>query len=163
MKQSDIPTALRICAGTDGSVTKLLEVLTNNKVTVKTLQQEVIKATGNTAKLLMIKQGDPVNHREVLLTVLEKPYVFACSLSPVNNMPQGVRDDLMKADIPIGRILREHKLETRRDILKIEIQESKDDIFNNIPVLSREYMIIHNKCILMWINEHFPVDGRWNV
>lgn len=78
-------------------------------------------------------------------------------------MPQGVRDDLMKADIPIGRILREHKLETRRDILKIEIQESKDDIFNNIPVLSREYMIIHNKCILMWINEHFPVDGRWNV
>ena len=163
MKQADIPAALRICAGTDGSVTGLLEVLTNNKVSVVTTYQKVVKATLDTAKLLMIKPGDPVNHREVLLTVLEKPYVFACSLSPINTMPQGVKDDLMKADIPIGRILREHKLETRRDILKIEIQENKDKIFDNTPILSREYVIIHSGRILTWINERFPIDDRWNV
>jgi chorismate-pyruvate lyase len=88
-------------------------------------------------------------------------YVLAKSLAPVKRMPQAVRDDLMRADIPIGRILREHKLETRRDILKMEIV--RQDFFGNVPVLSREYRIIYENKVLMWINECFPVDDRWKM
>ena len=162
LKQLDLPTTLRICAGTDGSVTYLLEIMTHNKVEVITRCQKVITATEKNAKLLMIKPGEPVNHREVMLLVQGIPYVFACSLAPVNTMPQGIKDDLMQADIPIGRILREHKLEIRRDILNIEIK-SGEKVFNDIPVLSREYVIIHSEKILMWINELFPVDDRWDL
>jgi chorismate-pyruvate lyase len=162
LKQFDLPTTLRICAGTDGSVTYLLEVMTLNKVEVMTKCQKVITATDKIAKLLMIMPGEPVNHREVMLQVQGIAYVLACSLAPVSTMPQGIKDDLMKADIPIGRILREHKLEIRRDILNIEIK-SGETIFNDIQVLSREYVIIHGGKILIWINELFPVDDRWDI
>lgn len=162
LKHLDIPTTLRICAGTDGSVTYLLEVMTKREVDVQTRYQEKINATDADAELLMIEPGEPVNHREVVLSVGEIPYVLARSLSPIHSMPQGMRDDLMRADIPIGRILRKYKLETRRDIINIEMKDG-EGIFKDIPVLSREYFIIHGGRILMWINELFPVDARWEL
>ncbi|MDF1557562.1 MAG: chorismate lyase [ANME-2 cluster archaeon] len=162
LKLLDIPTTLRICAGTDGSVTYLLEVMTKQRVDVQTRYQQVVNATNADAQLLMIEPGEPVNLREVVLSVSEMPYVKARSLAPIHSMPQGMRNDLMRADIPIGRILRKYKLETRRDILSIDMKNG-DGIFKDIPVLSREYVIIHDGKILMWINELFPVDARWEL
>ncbi len=159
LKRHDIPACLRICAGTDGSVTLLLEVFTGKNVEVKTIEQSVIKATQDIAKLLEIEEEDEVNLRVVTLNTNNIVYVLAKSLAPVKRMPQMVRNDIMRADIPIGKILRMHKLETRRDILKVEIVSSK--FFGDIDVLSREYRIIYNNNVLMWINECFPVDDRW--
>ena len=161
LKRPDIPSCLRISAGTDGSVTLLLELLTGKTIEVKTLEQNVIKATPSVAKLLGIEVGDEVNSRLVTLNADGIVYVLAKSLASIERMPRAVRDDLMRADIPIGRILREHRLETRRDILKMEIIHS--NFFGEIPVISREYRIIYKEKILMWINECFPVDERWNL
>ncbi len=161
LKRPDIPVCLRICAGTDGSVTLLLELLTGKTVKVVTLEQKIIKATRDIAKLLEIDVGDDVNSRLVTLNADGTTYVLAKSLAAVKRMPSAVSSDLMRANIPIGRILREHKLETRRDILKMEIVSR--DFFGDIPVLSREYNIIYNNRILMWINECFPVDNRWEI
>lgn len=161
LRRHDIPPCLRICAGTDGSVTQLLEVLTGKSVKVETISQGVVKATQEIARLLDIEIGEDVNKRLVTLNVDDIVYVLAKSLAPINRMPQAVRADLMRADIPIGRILREHKLETRRDILKMEIV--RRDFFGEIPVLSRDYKIIYENAVLMWINECFPVDGRWRM
>lgn len=161
LKRPDIPACLRICAGTDGSVTQLLEVLTGKTVDVKTLKQGIIKAAPDVAELLDIEVGEEVNNRLVTLNAGGTVYVLAKSLAPINRMPQPVKDDLMRADIPIGRILREHKLETRRDILKMEIV--RQDFFGDVPVLSREYRIIYENKVLMWINECFPVDDRWRM
>ncbi|MBC2698991.1 MAG: DUF98 domain-containing protein [ANME-2 cluster archaeon] len=158
----DIPTTLRICAGTDGSVTYLLEVMTKQQVDVVTRIQEVGEATEAEAELLDIRQNDPVNHREVVLKVSGMSYVFARSLAPIDLIPPGMKADLIRADIPIGRILRKHKLETRRDILNIGMKKG-GGIFNDVPVLSREYYIIHGGRVLMWINEQFPVDNRWEL
>jgi chorismate-pyruvate lyase len=97
LKRPDIPACLRICAGTDGSVTQLLEVLTGKTVTVKTLEQSVIKATPDIAKLLDIEVEDEVNSRLVTLDAGGTIYVLAKSLAPVKRMPQPVRDDLMRA------------------------------------------------------------------
>ncbi len=159
LKRQDIPACLRICAGTDGSVTLLLELLTCKIVNVKTLEQNVEKATPEVAELLEIDEGDEVNSRLVTLSADGMVYVLAKSLSAIKRMPQEVRSDLMRADIPIGRILREHKLETRRDILKMEFVHSV--FFGDLPVLSREYRIVYKGKVLIWINECFPVDERW--
>lgn len=161
LRRPDIPACLRICAGTDGSITQLLDVLTGKSVKVDTIFQGTVKATDKIARLLDIDDGDEVNKRLVTLKVDDIVYVLAKSLAPIKRIPQGVKDDLMKADIPIGRILREHKLETRRDILKMEIVQR--DFFGEIPVLSREYYILHENAILIWINECFPIDRRWNL
>lgn len=159
LKRQDIPACLRICAGTDGSVTLLLELLTCKTVNVKTLEQRVVKATPEIAELLEIDEGDEVNSRLVTLSADGMVYVLAKSLSAIRRMPHEVRSDLMRADIPIGKILREHKLEMRRDILKMEFVHS--DFFRDVPVLSREYKIVYKGKVLMWINECFPVDERW--
>jgi len=161
LKKPEIPASLRICAGTDGSVTLLLEVLTGKKVYVNTLDQKIIKANLDIVKLLEINKNDDVNKRTVILTADDIPYVFAESLSPIKRMPILVKKELMKADIPIGKILRNHKLETRRDIINIYV--TKHEFFKNVWVISREYFIFYNNDILMWINEIFPIDYRWNL
>ncbi|MDO8724547.1 MAG: chorismate pyruvate-lyase family protein [Candidatus Methanoperedens sp.] len=161
LNRKDIPSCLRICAGTDGSVTLLLELLTGKTINVKTLEQDVVKATPEMARLLEVEEGDKINNRLVTLSADGTVYVLARSLSAIKRMPEDVRSDLMRADIPIGKILREHKIETRRDILKMEFVHS--DFFGNVPVISREYRIIYKGKVLMWINECFPVDGRWEI
>jgi len=160
LKKPEIPLALRICAGTDGSVTLLLELLTGKTVSVETKEQYVVKATKSIAKLLDIEEGDEVNTRLVTLNAGGTVYVLAKSLSPIKRMPPKVKNDLMLAKIPIGRILRNHRLETRRDMIGMRIL--RKDFFGDIPVLSREYNIIYKNNILMWINECFPIDERWS-
>lgn len=131
-------------------------------VTVKTESQHVVKADKELADLLGIEEGSEVNDRTVKLSAGGTVFVHARSLSPLERMPQTMRDQLMRADIPIGRILRTHNLETRRDMVELEILED-EPTFDGIPILSRTYTIVHNNHILMWINERFPIDSRWRL
>ncbi|WP_440953506.1 chorismate--pyruvate lyase family protein [Methanococcoides sp. FTZ1] len=162
LKSFDIPTCLRVCAGTDGSVTFLLEIMTREDVTVVTEAQHLIQADEETASLLDIAVGSDVNYRLVTLLAGEKPFVRALSLSPIERMPEDIRQDLMRADIPIGKILRNSGIETRRDFDNIEITED-ESLFDSSSALSRSYHIVHDNKTLMWINEKFPVDDRWNL
>jgi chorismate-pyruvate lyase len=160
LKSIDIPTCLRVCAGTDGSVTFLLEIMTKHPTAVVTEYQHIIPADEQMAELFDVNVGADINERVVTLTAGDVPYVFARSLSAIEKMPEGVRSDMMKADIPIGRILRDHDIETRRDFESIEIIED-EPLFGAQKLLSRSYRIVHHSGVLMWINEKFPVDTRW--
>lgn len=160
LKSLEIPTCLRVCCGTDGSVTFLLEIMTRKPVTVKTESQFIVKADREMADLLGVEEGSEINNRTVRLYAGDTVFVQARSLSPLKRMPQTMREQLMRADIPIGRILRSHNLETRRDIAELEVLEG-ETTFDGIPVLSRSYKIVHNNYVLMWINERFPIDERW--
>ncbi|MBW6471293.1 MAG: DUF98 domain-containing protein [Methanosarcinaceae archaeon] len=162
LKRFDIPTCLRVCAGTDGSVTFLLEIMTMHDVTVVTEDQHQVPADDSMASLFDIDVGDDVNCRIVTLVADGVPYVYAKSLAPIDRMPESVRKDMMRADIPIGKILREHGIETRRDFDTIEIVKG-DNLFGCESVLSRSYRIVHNGDVLMWINEQMPVDDRWDL
>jgi chorismate-pyruvate lyase len=158
---STLPLSLRICAVTDGSITYLLEAIFGGRVEVLTVCQQVVEAEGKVCGLLDVAQGEPVNLRDVTLGVDGVVYVYARSLSPVERMPVEVREQLMRADVPIGRILRANRLETRRDILRVERHRSSK--YFECEVLYREYVIIHGGRVLMWINEEFPLDSRWDV
>lgn len=162
LKSFEIPTCLRVCCGTDGSVTFLLEIMTRKPVSVITESQYTVKADKAMAALLGVKEGSEVNDRVVCLSAGGTTFVHARSLSPLERMPDTMREQLMRADIPIGRILRNHNLETRRDMGELEILEG-ESTFDGIPVLSRSYKIVHNNHVLMWINERFPIDERWNL
>ena len=160
LKSFRIPTCLRVCAGTDGSVTFLLEIMTGHPTAVVTEYQHVIPADKWMAQMFGVEVGADINDRVVTLTSDEVPYVYARSLSAIEKMPSGVRCDLMKADIPIGRILRDHSIETRRDFEDVELR-SQEPLFGARSALSRSYKIVHHNGVLMWINERFPIDDRW--
>lgn len=162
LKSFEIPTCLRVCCGTDGSVTFLLEIMSRKPVEVTTESQFTIKADREIAALLDIEEGSEVNDRVVKLSAGGTVFVHARSLSPLERMPDTMKEQLMRADIPIGRILRSHNLETRRDMGELEILEG-EPTFGGIPVLSRSYKIVHNNYTLMWINERFPIDKRWRL
>ena len=122
-----------------------------------------IKADREIAALLDIEEGSEVNDRVVKLSAGGTlVFVHARSLSPLERMPDTMKEQLMRADIPIGRILRSHNLETRRDMGELEILEG-EPTFGGVPVLSRSYKIVHNNYTLMWINERFPIDKRWRL
>ena len=106
----------KILLGTDGSVTQLLESVTGHRVSVRTREQEVVKADTLAAERLDIAPGDSVNHRivELLDAATGEVLVYAKSQTPIARLAPEFRDDLMKADIPIGRIIERHHIEARR-------------------------------------------------
>jgi len=162
LKSFEIPTCLRVCAGTDGSVTFLLEIMTRYQTAVVTEFQHIVPADERMAEIFEVKVGADINERVVTLMSGDIPHVYARSLSAIEKMPEGVKCDMMKADIPIGRILRDHNIETRRDFEGIELIED-EPLFGADTVLSRSYRIVHHNGVLMWINERFPVDSRWEL
>jgi len=152
--------------GTDGSVTQILESITGKKVVIRTLVQKVVPADRAVAGSLSIPEGDPVNYRVVEIRTDEggEVLIHAISYTPINRLPTEFRDDLMKADIPIGRIISQHHIEARREILSARVTPATDEIgrvfaiCKNEPVLSRQYQIIHKEKPLIFIEEQFPYN-----
>lgn len=156
----------RILLGTDGSVTGLLEILTRNPVDITTLIQEVHPANTAIADLLGVECGTEVNYRVVELRNRSSGQVllYAISHTPLSRLEPAFRTDLMRADIPIGKILRVHRIESRRDILSFAVQPADEDlsaafgICRGEPVLTRRYHIIRQEKPLIAIQEFFPAS-----
>ncbi|MCP8308297.1 MAG: DUF98 domain-containing protein [archaeon] len=162
-KLSDVQ---KILLTTDGSVTRILEVLTKKSVVIKTKIKTSIKADEDLAKDLKIKSGEIVNYRVVhLKNPDDKALIFARSWTPIMGLNENIKRDLTSADIPIGKILIKHKIETRREITSIKIINADDEIAEAFNIkfgdlmLSRYYNIIHEAKMLIRINEVFPVSS----
>jgi len=148
---------------TDGSVTRMLEALTGHPVAITTLRQEVVAAGAEEAGRLDVPVGTEINHREVLLidTDTGETLVHAVSHTPLSRLSDDVRDDMMRADIPIGRIMERHRIEARREVLDAWSTPADDaaagffGICRREPVLSRTYRIIHRDLPMMAITESF--------
>ncbi|MGA3199947.1 MAG: chorismate lyase [Halobacteriota archaeon] len=155
--------AQRLLLVTDGSVTTLLEVLTGKPIVVRTLLQQVVEADAERASALDVEEGDNLNYRVVVLKNDDddQPLIYAESYTPIARLQKEFRHDLMKADIPIGRIMNQRKIESRREIRRIEtlVNEELSELFGvarNQPLLSRTYDIISHDMVLMQITETFP-------
>ncbi|MGQ9469194.1 MAG: chorismate pyruvate-lyase family protein [Nitrososphaerales archaeon] len=162
-KLSDVQ---KILLTTDGSVTRILEVLTKKPVVIETKIKTSIKANEGLAKDLKIKSGEIVNYRVVhLKNPDDRALIFARSWTPIMRLSENIKRDLTSADIPIGKILIKHKVETRREITSIETINSDDEMADAFNIkfgglmLSRYYNIIHEAKILIRINEAFPISS----
>jgi beta-ribofuranosylaminobenzene 5'-phosphate synthase len=152
--------------GTDGSVTQILEAITGAAVVIETRVQQIIDADPLIAKLLDIGQGDPVNYRvvEIKTSSNGEVLIHAISHTPVSRLSPEFRDDLIKADIPIGRIIQNHRIEARREILNVRVSPATKEtagIFSlcgKEPLLIRQYRIIHKAEPLILIEEQFPYN-----
>ena len=154
----------KILLGTDGSVTTLLENALGCEVMVKTLSQEVVPAGDRVAASLGIHPGEPVNHRIVTLNEsgTGRALLYAVSDTPLSRLDPSFRDDLMRADIPIGRIMQMHHIEARRELDDVKVCRADRaisdilGIFSKEPLLSRRYRIITAGKPLIAIRETFP-------
>ncbi len=157
----------KMLLGTDGSVTNLLEVITGARIEIETLTQRVMPADASVAKDLKIDPGDCVNHRVVKLKRMDtgETLVYAVSHTPLKRLEPYFKEDLIRADIPIGTILKRHQIESRRDITCAEVLHADKEmsrIFNIFPkelMLSRNYRIFRHGEPLIAIKETFPYNS----
>lgn len=156
----------KMLLGTDGSVTSLLEVITGDEVGIETIAQKVVKANSTVAGELNIRVGDQVNYRVVKLknSRTGETLIYAVSYTPLDRLEPRFRDDLMRADIPIGVILQRHRIESRRDITDTGYAVADggmSDLFRIFPkelMLNRSYRIIRGGEPLIMISESFPYN-----
>ena len=157
----ELSNTQKILLTTDGSITAILDVL-YGKITLTTLNQHFETADSQHAKLVNVNKGDKINFREVIMHTEDFPLIYAISHIPLSRCSDEICSDLVRADIPIGRILKNYKIESRREINKIYIQKANEtlsEIFNtHEDMLAREYVIINKDNILMWIKEVFPIS-----
>jgi beta-ribofuranosylaminobenzene 5'-phosphate synthase len=152
--------------GTDGSVTQILEAITGNQIVIETRVQKIIAADPTTAERLGIGQDDPVNYRvvEIKAPASSEVLIYAISHTPISRLSPEFKNDLMKADIPIGRIIQNHRIEARREILNAWVAPATEEagrIFSlcgKEPLLNRQYRIIHEGKPLIFIEEQFPYN-----
>lgn len=95
----------KILLTTDGSITAILDVL-YGKITLKTLDQHFEDADENQARLVNVGEGEEINFREVIMHRNGNPLIYAISHIPLKRCSKEVCADLIRADIPIGRILK---------------------------------------------------------
>ncbi|MFA6372746.1 MAG: beta-ribofuranosylaminobenzene 5'-phosphate synthase [Methanothrix sp.] len=157
----------KMLLGTDGSVTNLLEVVTGSPVEIETLVQKVVPADETVAKELQVNPGEDVNFRVVLLKTANshEALVYAVSHTPLKRLDASFKDDLTKADIPIGVILKKHRIESRRDITSTAFLSAGQEhcrvfgVFAREIMLTRSYKIIRHGQPLIAIKETFPYNS----
>ncbi len=153
----------RILMTTDGSITAIIEAVTQKKVEVETLEQKILRADRELAKLLEIDEGDEVNYRVVYLKANDEIYAKAVSFTPLKRLENSFKEDLMRADIPIGKIMKRHNIEARREIRWSRVEEADLQLAKELGivdrrVISRNYNIIHRGKVLINITEFFPME-----
>jgi beta-ribofuranosylaminobenzene 5'-phosphate synthase len=157
----------KMLLGTDGSVTSLLEILTGSSVEIETLAQRIIPANQAVAKELNVNPGEDVNYRVVKLKKAGtgETLIYAVSHTPLKRLDESFRDDLTRADVPIGVILKKHKIESRREINSawfLQADREFSQIFNIFPrelMLQRNYKIFRHGEPLITIEETFPYNS----
>lgn len=151
----------KILLTTDGSITAILDVL-YGKITLTTIDQHFENADEAHAKLVNVPIGAKINFREVIMHKDGKPLIYAISHIPLSRCNDDICSDLLSADVPIGRILKNHHIESRRMINNIYIEQPNEklkEIFDtDEEMLARDYVIVNCDEILMWIKEIFPIS-----
>ncbi len=143
-KMKGLSPVERVLASTDGSVTQVLEAYLGKPVGIRTLSQRVGPA-GSIAGELSVSKSDEVNFREVEIIDGEgRALIRAMSWTPLKRLEPGFRDDLMKADAPIGKLLLKHGIESRREILDVRLERGR---------IVRTYNIIRGGEVLMRVEE----------
>ena len=145
----------------EGSITNLLDVLYGT-VSIFSLSRHIEKADGEKAELVNIDEGDEINYREVIIHRGGHPLIYAKSYIALNRCKEEAHDDLVNGEIPIGKLLKKYEVESRREIRDIYIEKPNAtlrELFKtDEDFVSRDYVIIQNKQIIMRTKESFPIS-----
>lgn len=147
----------------DGSTTTLLEAFTGQTVIVKGRNQSIVRADANLARELQVEPNSEISKRIVHLVSggSSEILAYAISYTPIERLSPALLEDVQRTDIPIGKILKKHKIESRREIKEIGFLRDGQctEIFGSECGIYRRYLIIHQNAPFMKIEEYFPFSG----
>jgi chorismate-pyruvate lyase len=114
----DLSPIVHILLITDGTITPILEACTGEPMQAVRLSQAV-GPCGRSDPQLELGRRRPVLRRTVLLRGSRSgiDYLHAQSVIALDRVSARLRDELLVTDRPIGRVLRDHRVETFKEIL----------------------------------------------
>ncbi|MDO5859276.1 chorismate pyruvate-lyase family protein [Methanobrevibacter sp.] len=156
-----LSTIQKILLTIEGQIVTILDVLYGN-VKLFIIDQCMIKADKQTAEKLDVSEGDEIDLREVIVHKKGHPLVYAKSYIPKDRCSDRVIDELFKEESTTSRIMLAHEIETTRKIKEISIEKPTAllrELFNTTEdMLSREYVMIHKKKVVIWTKELYPLS-----
>ena len=141
---------------TDGTVTQLLEVFTQERIRVEKLEHRLVEGAPGP---LGVGATEPVLSRVILLRGASRAYMYAHSWLVPAHMPSGMQDVMRQTDTPIGQIWKAARLETCREI--VDFRRERDAAVETLlgvdaPLLSRSYLIFTGGKPMGLVTEKFP-------
>jgi chorismate-pyruvate lyase len=161
---ASIPPILRALLASDGTVTKLLEAYFFEPVEVKRLFHGDYVLDKDLPPLELAR-GEQVLRREVVCRGVFSGRAFCHALSFIqpHQLWPGASDDLLKGRLGIGELLREHRVETYRELLTCQSGPAGDlsghlETTPQDMLISRTYRIHIARKPSLWIADTFPVS-----
>jgi chorismate-pyruvate lyase len=150
----------KVLLNTDGTVTNLLSLYTGEKIKVKKIEQ--IFTLSNEEQAWLFPPETPILIRKILLSGEIKNYIYADSIYNFELHSRSIQYQLLETNQPIGLLWKEEKLENYREIIDFKMEPAHSltayfDITPETPLLSRTYLIYHQKAVLGIITEKFPI------
>ena len=132
------------------------------KVSIFTLSRHFEKANQDTSELVDIDEGEEINYREVIIHRRGQPLIYALSLIVLDRCKEEARQDIIDGEIPLGKVLKKYKVESRREIQHIYIEKPnatlKELFKTSEDFISRNYVVIENEEVTLWTKESFPIS-----
>lgn len=151
----------RMLLACDGTLTDMVEAAFGEPIRLIKIAVE----TGPAAEAVLeldLDAGGLVMRRQILLQGESTGvnYVYAESLIAVDTLPSALRDALLHSDAPLGRLWVQHRLETRKEILRVWRISGEAPRFGPAGAqgqLARSYRVFSSGRPIMLISEYFPV------
>jgi chorismate-pyruvate lyase len=149
----------------DGTLTNILEAFLNEPIGVLKLSEEIVSITTDILPL-EIKAGTEVLERQILLQgkTSRRNWLYADSIIVLERVEEKFREKLIESHTPIGKLWREHKTETFKEIVIYALEQAGDladyfDIKREDRLLSRTYRVFSHQKPVMTITEKFPENS----
>lgn len=110
----------------DGSLTRLLNALLLSPITLNRLRQEEVMLDNEMAGYIEAEAGQKVIDRDVWLMNGSEKLVYANSVLPTSLMRDDIYNEITKGDTPIGTLLSDQSILTRRDRLQVARVTSRE-------------------------------------
>ncbi|GAA2939754.1 chorismate--pyruvate lyase family protein [Streptomyces enissocaesilis] len=139
----------------DGNVTELLGSLAGAPLDISRISQETAAPAD---RGVLAETRSPVLRRDVLLSCGSVPMVRARSWIDLAQLPPPVRDALSRGGQPIGRVMRQHRVEVARETLLCRVLPgalSGGRRGADAPLIERKTSVWHGGRPAMEINEIF--------
>lgn len=154
----------RLLLVTDGRITDIVQAYSGETVEAVKIQQKLV-ISGSRFSPLQLKGGYQLLERSILLQGQETKtnYLYADSQIVLERLDEEIRDELIFSRQPIGKLLRENKIETYREILDCGIEPAGKlaqyfDIEPTAEIIYRTYLVLMDGLPVMQITEKFPTS-----
>jgi chorismate-pyruvate lyase len=158
----DIATLERVLPVLGGTVTEVLEQYLGEPLRTTRLAQRTSVCT-QPLPVLALAVGESVLQRRVLLrgATTAAAVLYAESLIAIDRLDPRMRHGLLATDQPIGRLIRDNRLEIFRELLACERVHAQQAaaLFGMppaTPLLARSYRMSNRGRPIMAITEWFP-------